>query len=138
MPHHDAVKFIEATHPLFGVDSGWRRPPKGRTRDVVDILCAPRCDRPVRWVGDELEGLPGNDEIAAHLGISEKTVRDIISAAAREINGIHLNRLPARARIFVCEVHERWKREYYRQTPPVSAPPVPFGTPTPPSGSRTA
>jgi hypothetical protein len=108
MPHRDAVHLIKTTHPLLkGV--GWRHRPRGRTKEVVDLLCGPADDARVVDPSelDAVDGLPSNAASAAHLGMSEKTVKDHIAKAANEVNG--LSKLRARARIYICYLHDQWE-----------------------------
>jgi hypothetical protein len=108
MPHREVVHLIKTTHPLLkGV--GWRHRPRGRTKEVVDLLCGPADDsRPLDPSEfDAVDGLPSNAAIATHLGMSEKTVKDHIAKAANEVNG--LTKLRARARIYICYLHDQWE-----------------------------
>jgi hypothetical protein len=123
MPYREAVYLIKTTHPLLkGV--GWRHRPRGRTKEVVDLLCAPADDSRLiepRQL-DAIDGLPSNAAIG-QLGMSEKTVKDHIAKAANEVNG--LSKLRARARIYICYLHDQWE----------TSPPSRNSSPTPPTGT---
>jgi hypothetical protein len=55
--------------------------------------------------------------------MSEKTVKDHIAKAANEVNG--LSKLRARARIYICCLHDQWETS---PLPRSSNPPAPNGT----------
>jgi hypothetical protein len=118
MPHRAAVYLVDTTHPIFA-GLGWRRPPKGRTKQVVEKLCEPfnRSDP----TDLDTDGLASNAAIAKALAVSEKTVKVHIAKAARDVNGLEM--LRARARIFVCYHHELWRDRW--RTPPVGVPSLP-------------
>jgi hypothetical protein len=125
MPHNEAVRLLDSTHPIFK-GLGWRQKPRGRTKQVVELLCTRPDPNSVRFTSDlDLDGLPSNAAIAEQLGVSEKTVKDHIAKAATNINGLAM--LRARARIYVCHHHELWKDQWSSTTTAVSnrgAPPT--------------
>ena len=107
MPLNEAVRHVRATHPLLR-DLYWRRRPRGRTLAVVEALVNPPQGARV-MLNDEslnMDGLPPNAFIARQLGMSEKTVKEHIAKAARDVNGLWT--LRARARIYGCYHHDRW------------------------------